>query len=364
MLRILWLAGAAAGAVAAQGLFETQEIAKDLGVVYAVTTGDVNGDGKTDIIALSATQLLWFENPGWNRHVVIEKVTEKDNVCVAPYDVDGDGKLDFALGADWQPANTAGGGSLHWVSFSGKAVNLATEPTLHRIRWGDVDGDRRPELVVVPLHGRGAKPPEWGGTPGARILVFHLPKNPEAGAWPVEVADESLHIAHNFIIVGREIWVASVEGVTALRRRGAGRWTKRTIAEGKPGEIKLGRTGGKRVLATIEPWHGNSIVLLEEAAPLWKRQSIEADLNQGHALGWGDFDGDGNDELAAGWRGKPWGLALYKLTGGGTWTKTPLDDGVAVEDLAVADLNRDGKPEIVAGGRATQNLRIYWNRSR
>ena len=39
-----------------------------------------------------------------------------------------------------------------------------------------------------------------------------------------------------------------------------------------------------------------------------------------------------------------------------------LDDGgVAVEDLAVADLNGDGKPEIIAVGRKTQNVRIYWN---
>jgi len=363
MLRILWLAAASTGALAAQGMFEIQEIAKELGVVYAVTTGDVNGDGKTDVIALSATQLLWFENPGWTRHVVAEKVTEKDNVCVAPYDVDGDGKLDFALGADWQATNTTGGRSLHWVSFTGKITNLTTEPTIHRIRWADVDGDGRAELIVVPLHGRGTKPPEWSGTVGTRILVFHIPKNPTAETWPVEVADESLHIAHNFITVDREIWVASAEGVTALRRGSDGLWTKRQIAEGKPGEIKLGRVAGKRILATVEPWHANGIVLLEEAAPLWKRTPIESELNQGHALGWGDFDGDGNDELAAGWRGKPWGLALYKLAGG-KWNKTVVDDGVSVEDLAVADLNGDGKPEIVAGGRTTQNLRIYWNRFR
>ena len=35
--------------------------------------------------------------------------------------------------------------------------------------------------------------------------------------------------------------------------------------------------------------------------------------------------------------------------------------GVAVEDLAVGDLNGDGKPDIVAVGRATKNVKIYWN---
>ena len=354
----------ATGLVSAQGRFEMLEIASGLGVVYAVTSADVNGDGETDVVAISATQLLWFENPSWTKHVVAEKVTEKDNVAVAPYDIDGDGKMDFALGADWQATNTNGGGSLHWVTFGGKVTNLTTEPTLHRIRWADVDGDGRAELIVVPLHGRGAKPPEWGGAQGSRILVFHIPKAPATEAWPVEVADESLHIAHNFIVVDREIWVASAEGVTALRRGANGRWSKRKIADGQPGEIKMGRVGGKRMLATVEPWHASGIVLLEEAAPLWKRLQIESALNQGHALGWADFDGDGNDELAAGWRGKPWGLAIYKRASDGNWAKTMVDDGVSVEDLAVADLDGDGRPEIVAGGRATQNLRIYWNRSR
>jgi hypothetical protein len=42
-----------------------------------------------------------------------------------------------------------------------------------------------------------------------------------------------------------------------------------------------------------------------------------------------------------------------------------LDDGgVAVEDLVAEDLDGDGRAEIVAGGRATHNVKIYWNRGR
>jgi hypothetical protein len=339
--------------------FRSQEIAKDLGIVYAVTTADVNGDRKPDVVAINKTQILWFENPTWKRHVVAERITANDNVSIAPHDIDGDGKLDFALGADWQSTNTASGGSLHWVSSGGQVHNLATEPTLHRIRWIDVDADRRPELVVAPLHGRGTKGPAWIAGPGARILVFKVPKNPENDDWPVEVASDSLHIVHNFTGVGEEIWVASAEGVHALKRDQAGKWSARLMAEGKPGEIKMGRVNGKRHLATVEPWHGNSIVVYEESPVPWKRVEIESGLNQAHALGWGDFDGDRSDELVVGWRGKPWGLAFFRLQDS-VWTKAPIDEGVAVEDMDVADLDGDGRPEIVAGGRATANIRIYW----
>jgi hypothetical protein len=334
--------------------FDMQEIGSGLGVVYAVTTADVNGDGRLDIVAINNTQLLWFENPSWTRHVVAEKITKADNVAVAPLDIDRDGKMDFALGADWQPTNTKSGGSLHWVKSDGTVHNIASEPTLHRIRWMDVDGDRTPELVVAPLHGRGTSAPDWTNGPGARILVYRLPD------WKMEVADESLHIVHNFHPVGQEIWTASAEGVHALRRGRDGTWSKRLIGEGKPGEIKLGTVSGRRHLATVEPWHGNSVVVYAEGGPPWKRSVIESNLNQAHALGWGDFDGDGSDELVVGWRGRPWGLALYK---GGSWAKSMIDDGIAVEDLTVADLDGDKRPEIVAGGRTTGNLRIYRARS-
>lgn len=361
--RLAALLVCAFAAAAEMPAFRSQEIATGLGIVYAVAVADVNGDRKPDIVAINQRQILWFENPSWTKHVVAEKITEKDNVAIAPADIDGDGKMDFALGADWQATNTASGGSLHWVSSDGKVHDLTTEPTLHRIRWADVTGDGKPELIVAPLHGRGTKAADWTDGPGSRILVFTVPDKPADQRWPVEVACDSLHIVHNFTAVGKEIWAASAEGVYALSRSADGKWSKRLIAEGKPGEIKLGRVNGKRYLATVEPWHGTNLTLFEEAgAGPWKRTVAATNLDQGHALGWGDFDGDGSDELAVGWRGgKTYGLALYRLQEG-KWTSSLIDDGVAVEDLAVADLNGDGVPEIVAGGRATQNLRIYWRK--
>jgi hypothetical protein len=47
---------------------------------------------------------------------------------------------------------------------------------------------------------------------------------------------------------------------------------------------------------------------------------------------------------------------------GRQWKETLIDDnGMACEDLQLADLNGDGRLDIVAAGRATGNLKIYWN---
>src|SRR5262245_22674499 len=126
--------------------FEMQEIAKDLGIGYAVLLVDVNGDGKKDIVVVDKTRVVWYENPTWKRRIIIEDQTKPDNVCIAAYDIDGDGQIDFALGADWRPFDTKSGGTIQWLK-RGKTLDekwtgypIGEEPTGHRRGFADADG--------------------------------------------------------------------------------------------------------------------------------------------------------------------------------------------------------------------------------
>jgi hypothetical protein len=72
------------------------------------------------------------------------------------------------------------------------------------------------------------------------------------------------------------------------------------------------------------------------------------------------------DELAKE-KGKKNGVRIYSTSDGkgATWNRNDVDEGgVAIEDLAAADLDGDGKIDIVAVGRATKNVRIYWNKGK
>ena len=368
--------------------FRAQEIGADLGVVYAVLTADVNDDGNTDVVAINETQAIWFENPSWQKHVILDGKTEKDNVSIAAQDIDGDGALDFALGAAWRPRDTEGGGTLQWIQREGEAAEpwtmhaIGFEPTLHRMRWADVDADGKKDLIVAPLHGRGTAPPNWWQGNGARLLVLRPPADPANGPWSEEVADDSLHIVHNVWATNfdsdpaDEILTASYEGIHMLDRGSDGKWSKRKLGEGfqgeeikGAGEIKLGRLeNGQRYLSTVEPWHANHIVIYEEPSDpsaSWNRRVLTDQLNGGHALWTADLDGDGDEELAVGWReagqgdfAQP-GVAVFDP---GDWSYKVLDSGgMATEDLTITDLNQDGRPDIIAGGRATHNIKIYWN---
>lgn len=390
-----------AGTVAAAEFptFRAQEIDAHVGnVCYAVTTADVNGDSKPDVVAVTEDSVVWFANPGWEKHTIIKNATERDNVCIQAHDIDGDGRVDFALGASWQPTNTKTGGTLQWLRRNGDVdkpwtvIPIGAEPTLHRIRWGDVSATGKKQLIVAPLQGRGTKGPNWGEGQGVRVLVYTVPSDPEKAPWPSEVADDSLHTTHNLQAIdfdadGRDdIVIAGWEGVFVLKRDSAGHWSKTQIGAGnqeaKPSkgssEVKVGKLAdGRRYIATIEPWHGFQVVVYtpsRSGTGLWDRQVIDEPVQWGHAVWCADLDGDGDQELIIGQRDKaqdrnrdPQGPGVYVFdpkpgSAPLAFTRHVIENGgVGTEDLVAEDLDADGRPEIIAGGRSTHNVRIYWN---
>lgn len=407
-----------AGGRGADFNFREQEIENQLSIGYAVSLVDVNGDKKLDIVVVDTNRVLWYENPTWKRRVIIEDQTKKDNVCIAPYDIDGDGQIDFALGADCRPADTVNSGTIQWLR-RGKSLDdkwtvypIGTEPTVHRMRWADFDGDGRPELIVAPLQGRGARGPNFEGA-GVRILRYKIPEDPtKQDNWKAEVVDDELHVSHNLwpTDLNRDgkldLLIGSFEGVSLLEQADGGKWKRTLIGAGNQetrpnrgsSEIKNGRLRDKfDYLATIEPWHGfQAVVYLQpNGRPAdrtnttkqpWKRYMLDDELAWGHAVWCANLDDDPDEELIIGVRDQKSaehrsGVRIYDpefytaevdgderlpVEGEGIeWHRHLIDPGgVAVEDLAAADLDGDGRIDIVAAGRATKNVRIYWNEAK
>jgi hypothetical protein len=373
------LCASAGSLAAADGFpkFRHVEIDPNVGkVCYALTLADVDGDGKTDIVAVTENRVLWYKNPTWEKKVILEDQTELDNVCIAPFDIDGDGQIDFALGAGWTKV-----GTIQWLS-RGQSLDdkwhvhsIGAEPWLHRMRFADVLGTGRPQLVISPLN-------KTQGD-GVRLTAFEIPANPKTDRWQPTIMNAELNRMHNHWHLDfdgngtTDTLTASEEGVSLIRRTTAGSdtgWTRTVLGESGAGEIKTGKLpSGDLYIATVEPMHGTHVVVYTKPAAgekLWTRHVLDDTLRRGHAVWTADVDGDGAEELVIGHSDKgpgpiegP-GVYIYKaLDEAGTkWQKHVIDDGgVAVEDIVAADLTGNGRLDIVAGGRDTHNIKLYVN---
>jgi hypothetical protein len=171
-----------------------------------------------------------------------------------------------------------------------------------------------------------------------------------------------------------EILTADNLGVTLFDRGSGGAWSERALVQGEPGpaprrgcsEIQVGRlANGQRFLATIEPWHGSevAIYLAGTDGTFGPRQVVDSTLVDGHALWVADVDGDGDDEVFAGYRGRGARVLAFDFDGASRlWTRAVLDEAMATQDLRGGDLDGDGTPDVVAIGGRTHN--VVWYRPR
>ena len=362
--------------------FEAQVIDDNISIGYGLALGDVDGDRKPDILLADKKQFVWYRNGDWKRFVMIENLTENDNVCIAARDLDGDGKVEVAVGAQWNPGETADStksGSVHYLvrpqdpTQLWKAVPLHHEPTVHRMRWARA-ADGSFYLLVLPLHGRGNKNGE--GAP-VKLISYRFRKEPGKD-WNITVVDQSMHMTHNFDIVedksskSADIYIGGKEGVRIISafNNSANSSKEITGVNNGAGEVRIGKSKDKdRFIAAIEPMHGAALVTYSLGKDR-TRTVLDETFKEGHALAAADFLGLGYDQVVAGWRvanaENKVGIKLYvpQNASGSKWDQYWIDDnGMATEDLQVLDLNADGKPDIIASGRATKNLKIYWNRS-
>ncbi len=353
--------------------FREQVIDSNISIGYGLALADVDGDKKPDILMADKKQIVWYRNGDWKRFVMAENLTESDNVCIAARDLDGDGKAEVAVGAQWNPGETSNDSLSGAVFFLQRPndlnqawtpVRLHHEPTVHRMRWVK-DSKGKYFLVVLPLHGRGNK---GGEGVGVKVIAYEYPSDVKS-SWNIYTIADEMHMTHNMAIKEEngkktQIYIAGKEGVKIITEpftaKNALTATKIDGTDHSSGEIKL----SKSFTATIQPMHGNKLSVYSEKG---ERTILDTAFADGHALGVADFTGSGNDQIVAGWRNPDKdglvGIKMYSRTNGNEWRSVWVDkNGMACEDLQVLDMNGDGKPDIVASGRATKNLKIYWNK--
>lgn len=362
---------------------------------YQVAVADVDGNGRPDILALSSEMNIvdWYQNPLWQARS-ITTATGK-NISLAPLFRPGYPARGLALASGFNLDHSEEGGDIWWAR-PGASLDAEWSLTLigripgsHRLRWADLDGDGRQELVVVPIVGAGSRPPDYSVP--AQITWFEMPEalltghaaaaRQQSSQWTPHLIDDSLNIVHGVDVMdwngdGRdEVLTASTQGVNLFESKGQGaelKWKRTLLTAGDQSpdryhgasEIGVGRIHNRRFLATIEPWHGGKVVVYPGRKDEFSgRVVVDSSFDNGHALVCADLDGDGNDEIIAGYRGRGTSLYIYHAAdeSGAEWERETLDTEMAASCLAIADINGDGRPDIVAVGSSTANVKWYEN---
>jgi hypothetical protein len=302
---------------------------------------DVDGDGDLDLVVSNGNdmrqdpEVLYLNEdgrletlPSW-----VSGDADFSGHC-AVADVDGDGDLDLAVAnyirPGWGPATS----KLYWNEGGryGETPGWMPEETFHsfRVAFGDVDGDGDPDLALA----NGEAYNEW---PEANVIYFN--EGGELGrvaAWRSQEVDSSydLQFADMDNDGDLDLAVANSQAPVRLYRNEGGGlapaavWSSADVDNDNSlawgdvdgdgwldlavaANLQLGGSGVFRLYRNL----GGEL----EPYPSWTCD--ESEVGYGSAVSWGDFDGDGDVDLAAGsW----WGLTRVFENRGGELTRTAV----------------------------------------
>ncbi len=347
--------------------FREHTVVSGLKTGYQLLAADINGDGKLDLVAVDerGTELAWYENPSWERHVLISGV---ERVINLDFWKSPSGPV-IALGYHFETDPDRSTGNLVLLTPGAnvrepwQSREIDRVPSIHRVRWIDPRGDGRKLLLVAPMVGV-----HTSHTP----IYFYRP-----GEWKRELlSNELTGTLHSVVPLkwkgakGESFLTASFDGLRLFTYRG-GRWKSSELSKGDPracplcgsSDVRVGHLGKRRFLAAIEPWHGNQVVVYLEDGKRWNRTVIEDGMINGHGLAVGDLDGDGRDEIVVGFRGKGFALYIFEADRAAVkWKRTVLDaGGMAAADCKVADFTGAGRLDVACNGASTGNVKLYEN---
>jgi hypothetical protein len=371
------LASTVPGMVQAQ--FVAHTVDEGIGFGYQTLIIDLNADGRQDLIGLGALtpELYWYENPTWERHVLVSDIEQMISVDGADLDDDGIPELALVYHFTTRPANSPGDIAIlrhqNDPTEPWSLTDVTSVPSTHRIRWADIDGNGEISLIAAPIvneNAQGQGDPDMLPTP----LVYFRPDD-----WVRRtISEENIGAVHNILPwdpdgdARQEIMSAGRVGIYSHTLNTDGSWDRTQYSAGVPepypdggsSDLAAGLLAGKPFFAAIEPFHGNQVVVYRGAGESWERMVIDTELVNGHTIVIADLSGDGRGVIvAAGTRG-PTNLYLYRAVddAGTRWERTIIDDAVTANNCQVGDINGDGRTDIACIESAAPNsLKWYEN---
>jgi hypothetical protein len=293
---------------------------------FGIAFGDVNGDGRMDI----TSGAHFYRNPG-------------GDMTKTPWP-----RVDLPV--DPASGNPLDAGLLFNVTGSGPTRDILAQalPNVVWLHTPDAGKSWRPKVVAQmppPRHGNGRmmklaritpglNRPEILLTGGGGTYLLQVPEKPEAGNWPIR------KITHTDADEQKAIGLGDIDG---------------------DGHLDLVLPAGLR-LPQVD-WYRNP----GNATGEWKKHPVGVTINMSKMVEVADINGNGRlDVVATDSENPNSGLFWFEAPADpvrGTWIRHDIAKGYnGLDSLSVADMNGDGRPDIVIGETKDRlRLVIYEN---
>jgi len=322
-----------------------------------VAWGDRDGDGDLDLAAGNANQSnRVYENTGGGLASVWTRLNSNQTPSVAWGDWDGDGDLDLAAGTSrGNRVYEITGGALSSVWTSADTDNTRS------MAWGDWDGDGDLDLAAGNF-GQANRVYENSGGALAPVWTSADTDETHSVAWGDWDGDGDLDLAAGNDNQTNRVYENDGLG---LSNSLTSVWTSAdtdvttSVAWGDwDGDGDLDLAAGTYNQAN-RVYENDGLGLSNSLTSVW----TSADTGSTQSVAWGDWDGDGNLDLAAGNGGAKNPNRVYENTGGAlslAWTSADTDKTYSV---AWGDWDGDGDLDLAAGNRGTNGEanRVYEN---